>query len=163
MTFHLSEDGHHGVRNFLQERGSTVVARRGAVVDSLAHPRVVVEQDGNVVGVLTYIVDSAKCEILTLHVARKRLGVGTTLVMEAAQRGTVAGCTRYEVTTTNDNIDALRFYQRRGFRLVETRCGAVDLARRTLKPDIPLVGDYGIPLRDEIELAQELPLRPPRQ
>jgi hypothetical protein len=25
-------------------------------------------------------------------------------------------------------------------------------ARRTLKPEIPLTGEYGIPLRDELEL-----------
>jgi hypothetical protein len=69
-----------------------------------------------------------------------------------------AGCRHYWVVTTNDNVDALRFYQRRGFRLTTIRCGAVDQSRRTLKPQIPVIGDYGIPLRDEIELAQDLPL-----
>lgn len=59
--------------------------------------------------------------------------------------------------TTNDNVDALRFYQRRGFRIVAVRTGAVDEARSALKPGIPHRGHYGIPLRDEIELAQPLP------
>ena len=79
------------------------------------------------------------------------------LVAEAARLAAEMGCSRW-VVTTNDNVDALRFYQRRGFRLVAVRCGAVDDSRRTLKPSIPLAGDYGIPLRDEIELAQPLPL-----
>ncbi len=57
--------------------------------------------------------------------------------------------------TTNDNTPALRFYQRRGFRLVALRPGAIDAARR-LKPGIPAVGLDGIPLRDEIELEQAL-------
>jgi hypothetical protein len=60
------------------------------------------------------------------------------------------------VVTTNDNVDALRFYQRRGFQLASVRCGAVDEARRTLKPLIPVTGNYGIPLRDELELAHDL-------
>jgi hypothetical protein len=62
------------------------------------------------------------------------------------------------VVTTNDNVDALRFYQRRGFRLTAVRCGAVDQSRRTVKPQIPVTGNYGIPIRDEIELVQDLPL-----
>ena len=53
---------------------------------------------------------------------------------------------------TNDNVDALRFYQRRGFRLAELRPGAVDRSRQE-KPQIPRTGDYGIPLHDEIDLT----------
>jgi pimeloyl-ACP methyl ester carboxylesterase len=63
------------------------------------------------------------------------------------------------VVTTNDNTDALRFYQRVGFRLREARVGAVDEARRTLKPSIPRAGRHGIPLRDEIELVLLPPLQ----
>jgi hypothetical protein len=58
--------------------------------------------------------------------------------------------------TTNDNVDALRFYQRRGFRLAELHAGGVDKSRATLKPDIPTTGEYGIPLRDELILEKEL-------
>ena len=57
-------------------------------------------------------------------------------------------------TTTNDNLDALRFYQRRGFRLSALRAGAVDESRERFKAEIPSAGDLGIPLRDEIELER---------
>ena len=57
------------------------------------------------------------------------------------------------VTTTNDNLDALRFYQRRGFRIIAVRPGAVDESRR-IKPSISAIGEYGIPIRDEIELER---------
>jgi hypothetical protein len=53
-------------------------------------------------------------------------------------------------------VDALRFYQRRGFALTELRPGAVDESRR-MKPQIPLVGAYGIHIRDELVLVRELP------
>ena len=56
------------------------------------------------------------------------------------------------LVTTNDNLEALRFYQRRGFVLSALRAGAMDEARRKLKPRISRVGDFGIPIRDEIEL-----------
>ena len=58
------------------------------------------------------------------------------------------GCRRLWLITTNDNTDALRFYQRRGFRLAELHPGAVDRSRATLKPEIPVIGDHGIPIRD---------------
>lgn len=67
-----------------------------------------------------------------------------------------AGCTRLWLVTTNDNLDALRFYQRRGFRLSRLRPGAVDLSRQTLKPEIPEVGTFGIAIRDELELELDL-------
>ncbi len=141
---------------FLEQRGSSVVARRDELVDCARHPAVVVEENGAVVGVLTYIITASTCEILTLHAARSWQGIGTALVAEVAAVATTGGCSLYTVTTTNDNVDALRFYQRRGFRIAELRRGATDRARQTLKPQIPLLGAYGIALRDEIELQQEL-------
>ena len=56
---------------------------------------------------------------------------------------------------SNDNLDALRLYQRRGFRLAPLRAGAVDETRRMLKPGIPKLAANGIAIRDELEL--ELP------
>jgi len=65
------------------------------------------------------------------------------------------GCRRVWLITSNDNLDALRFYQRRGLRLVAVHRGAIDEARR-VKPSIPATGEYGIPVRDEIELELQL-------
>lgn len=57
--------------------------------------------------------------------------------------------------TTNDNLDALRFYQRRGWRLVAVHPDPLEESRR-LKPSIPTVGLFGIPRRDELELEAGL-------
>ena len=122
----------------------------------LEHPALVAEQDGRLVGVLTYVVDGSDCEILTLHADVRRRGVGTALIEEVKRVAARAGCTRLWLITTNDNVDALRFYQRRGFRLAALHRGAVDDSRARLKPEIPEIGEYGIALRDELELEQEL-------
>ena len=66
-----------------------------------------------------------------------------------------AACHRVWLITTNDNIQALRFYQRRGFELVAVHRDAIKESRK-LKPEIPEVGMHGIPLRDEIELELKL-------
>ena len=77
-------------------------------------------------------------------------GIGTALLEAVIEA--VAGCDRIWLVTTNDNLEALRFYQRRGFVLSALRPGAVDEARRRLKPRIAGIGEFGIPLRDELEL-----------
>ena len=75
-------------------------------------------------------------------------------VEATAQLARREGGARLWVITTNDNVDALRFYQRRGFCMMRVHRGAVDRSRASLKPEIPAVGAYGIPLRDEIELER---------
>jgi len=55
------------------------------------------------------------------------------------------------VITSNDNLSALGFYQRRGFRLVAVYQNAIDAARE-IKPNIPQIGMENIPIHDEIEL-----------
>ena len=82
------------------------------------------------------------------------------MLLEAAVN--VAGsdrCHRAWLVTTNDNLDALRFYQRRSWRLVRIGRGAVD-SGRVLKPLIPKLGAYGIDIHDEIELEYALAAQP---
>jgi ribosomal protein S18 acetylase RimI-like enzyme len=141
------------VAPFLERHNALRVARLGRLESPLERPAMVAEEDGRVVGVATYVVDGASCELLTLHAEPRGRGVGTALVEAVAA---ASGCSRLWLVTTNDNVDALRFYQRRGFRLVALHPGAVDDARARLKPEIPRVGDHGIPLRDELELERVL-------
>lgn len=143
---------------FLARHSSLRVARLGELVHPLEHPALVAETPGGqMLGMLTYLPgqDWQQCEILTLHADQQWRGAGTALIEAAAQLARRQGCTRLWVITTNDNVDALRFYQRRGFYLVRVHRGAVDRSRARLKPEIPPVGAYGIPLRDEIELERQ--------
>jgi len=144
------------LEGFLERWHSLRVARTGALEHPLEHPILVAERDGRIIGALTYVLGWDACEILTLHADERRRGVGTALIDAVAEVARDAGCGRLWLITTNDNVDALRFYQRRGFRLAELRAGAVDESRATLKPEIPRVGDHGIPIRDELRLEREL-------
>ena len=107
-------------------------------------------------GLLTYILGEDACEVLTLHASRQWQGAGSALLHAVAGLARDAGFARLWLVTTNDNVDALRFYQRRGFRLRALHPGAVDDARRDRKPGIAWIGDHGIPLRDELELELDL-------
>jgi N-acetylglutamate synthase-like GNAT family acetyltransferase len=96
-------------------------------------------------------------EILTLHSDRRWSGIGTDLVAAVEEIAVSRGCRRLWLVTTNDNVDALRFYQRRGFRVAALHPGAVDRSRAELKPEIPAVGEHGIALHDELVLDKPLP------
>jgi GNAT superfamily N-acetyltransferase len=144
------------VEAFLAGHNAVRVARRGRLVSSLDHPALLARRGDELVGVATYVILAAECELLTLHARRQFEGTGTALVSGLEEVARRAGCTRLWLVTTNDNVDALRFYQRRGFALTALRPHAVTRSRQALKPEIPATGAYGIELRDELELAKEL-------
>jgi GNAT superfamily N-acetyltransferase len=143
-------------RAFLARHHHARVARLGELLDPLDYPALLAEaDDGRLLGILTYAPERGwgQCEVLTLHAAEQWHGAGTALIEAVEQLAAQHGCARLWVITTNDNVDALRFYQRRGFCLAAVHRGAVDDSRR-LKPEIPATGAYGIPMRDEIELEK---------
>jgi len=135
--------------------GSELVAVHGTVLRPAELPGFIAERSRRVVGLLTYQMVGEMLEIVTLNAIERRVGIGTMLVEAAAGAARHFRCPEVRLTTTNDNVDALRFYQRRGFRLAELRPGAVDRSRQE-KPQIPRVGDHGIPLHDEIDLTLRL-------
>ena len=133
--------------------GSSLVALRGALIDPATLPALIYGENE---GVLHHrALDDLTYEIVTLEAFRQWRGVGTALVERVAELARERGFRELAVVTTNDNLDALRFYQARGFRLFALRAGAVDRAR-TLKPEIAPNGNYGLPIRDELELRLAL-------
>ncbi|WP_158602823.1 GNAT family N-acetyltransferase [Jiangella rhizosphaerae] len=137
--------------------GTTVMAVHGELYDAADQPGFLAVADGEPAGLLTYRVDGdGAWEITTLESVRPGLGAGTALLDAVGAAAAAAGARRVWLITTNDNVHALRFYQRRGFDLVAIHHDAVTRTRETLKPSIPLESD-GIPIRHELEL--ERPLR----
>lgn len=148
------------VADFLDKHwGSTRVVSRGNV--HLAHllPGFVAEQEGKPVGLLTYNLDEQAevraVEIVTINSTVSGIGIGTALIHAVREAAKAASFKRLWLITTNDNMNALRFYQKRGFTLVAVYANALEQSRK-LKPQIPLIGLDGIPLRDEIELEMKL-------
>jgi ribosomal protein S18 acetylase RimI-like enzyme len=134
---------------------SEVVVTRGKVylVEELAG--FVALLSGERVGLLTYNIQDDSCEILTLNSLLEKQGVGTSLLSTMEDKAASTGCRRLWLITTNDNLEALRFYQKRGFSIVAVYSDAIKESRR-LKPEIPLTSEDGIPIRDEIELEKPL-------
>jgi ribosomal protein S18 acetylase RimI-like enzyme len=111
--------------------------------------------DNEWIGIITYTFLETDCEIISIDSLRENEGIGTALIEKVVEEAKVNQCRRVHLTTTNDNLHGLGFYQKRGFRLCALRVNAMDEARK-LKHGIPLIGENGIPLRDEIELEMAL-------
>lgn len=106
-------------------------------------------------GLLTFQIRDEECEIVSLDSLKQGQGIGSALIESIVEEAKSRNCRRLFLITTNDNLHALGFYQRRGFELVAVHRGAVNESRK-IKPSIPLIGENGIPLRDEIELEMIL-------
>ncbi len=150
-----TEDSEWVRQNIIENWGDTLVVAHGKVYHPQTLPGFVAILKGNQVGLLTYALEEENCEIVTINSTKPGIGIGTLLIEAATQAAREAGCKRLWLITTNDNLDALRFYQKRGFTLVAVHRNAVDAARQ-LKPTIPLTGNDQIPIHDEIELEMQL-------
>jgi len=131
--------------------GSTRVVTRGRLHDATLLPGLVATIDGQPAGLLTYRIADSELEVVTLNSLREGTGIGGALITAAVAIARRATCRRVWLITTNDNLAALRFYQKRGFRLAALYPDAIAASRR-LKPEIPCTGRDGIALRDELEL-----------
>jgi len=109
------------------------------------------EDESKKLGLITYEIRDNLCEIMTFNAFSKFQGTGTKLLKKVIQETKNKKLNKIIVRTTNDNLDALRFYQRRNFKIVRIYKNIID-RDRTLKPAIPKIGDYKIPMQDAIEL-----------
>ena len=128
---------------------------RGRVFSADELPGFVAWSDGRPVGLVTMNVKDRQCEIVSLNSLHEGKGIGTALVETVMHAAAEVGCSRVWLVTTNDNLHALAFYQRRGFHLCALYPDSINESRR-LKPEIPEVGENGIPIRDELELELTL-------
>lgn len=152
----LSEDDQAWVSRFLKERwGAVAVVSRGRVHHPDKLPGFAAVQADSLVGLATYHIEGNACEIVTLDSLAEGIGIGSALIATVKQKAVEAGCRRLWLITTNDNLHALGFYQKRGFALAVLHRNALEESRR-IKPEIPETGLDGIPLRDEIELEMIL-------
>lgn len=137
--------------------GDHRVARLGELLDPLAQEGIVAELDGRPIGLLTVHEGGRGLEVLTLHSERRGLGAGSRLLETALRVAAASDAGRLWLVTTNDNLDAIRWYLRRGMTVATVHRGAVDVDRRAVKPGLPGRNPAnGIPIRDLVELELDV-------
>jgi ribosomal protein S18 acetylase RimI-like enzyme len=152
----LIDDDREWVTSLLKEWwAGPLVVTRGQVYRADELPGFIAVLEGTPAGLITYRIDSDGCEITTLNSLVEGIGIGSALIDAVKNTAANTGCKRLWLITTNDNTAALRFYQKIGFIIAAIHPDAVKESRR-LKPEIPLTGNDGIPIRDEIEMEMTL-------
>lgn len=166
----LERSDREWVAHFLDERwGTTQIVSRGKAVYGHLLPGFMAERNkppaeddaesdqcvAENIGLITVHIGDRECEITTLNSLTESMGVGTALVEAVENWARDAGLERLWLVTTNDNLAALKFWQKRGYELVTVHRNAIAAARR-IKPQIPITGLDGITIRDEIELEKRI-------
>ena len=123
---------------------------RGKVIDTTILPVFIFIKDEVIKGVVTYNIVDEECEIVTLNSFEENRGIGTALINAVLDVARKNNCKRLWLITTNDDINAIRFYQKKGFDLKAAHINAIELSRK-LKPSIPLIGMDNIPIKHELE------------
>jgi GNAT superfamily N-acetyltransferase len=149
------EDRPWAIELMREHWGGEVVITRGKARDASLLEGFVAEIDGEPSGLAISETRGAESELVLLDSLKQGAGVGSALIAAVANAAWRQECRRLSVITTNDNVRALGFYQRRGFILTAFRKGAVEKSRR-IKPEIPELGLDDIPIRDELELVLDL-------
>lgn len=116
-------------------------------------PGFIAENSSGKVGLITYHIENSKCEIVTLNSIIEHKGIGTKLMKLVEEEAAINKCKSVWLITTNDNINAIRFYQRICYRITKIHLDAVAKSRE-LKPEIPMIGENGIPILDELEFVK---------
>ena len=138
---------------FQRDFGRTKIVAFGEVMDIEATSALVAVMSTEPSGALAYrlLGDSLHIVALATDPMWQRSGVGAYLVAEAELLARRLRLARLIVSTTNDNLPALYFYQRRGYRLTSlVPDSVVGLTHETHS------GFAGIPVRDEIRLEKTL-------
>lgn len=138
-----------------KEWRSTKVVSRGKLYDANKLPGFIAFQNDKPIGLITYFVQGKDCEIISLNSVVEKIGVATELIKTIKRIAVDEGCQRLWLTTSNDNVDAIAFYLKSGFTLCTVHRNALTESRK-LKPEIPNIGNYGIPINDEIEFEMNL-------
>ena len=157
VTIHKNTSDDAGwIREFLMPGGAEFIISRGRKLFPAELPGFhAVDHKGEKVGLATYEIVGDQCELVTIDALVRHSGIGTELLTKVKEAAMAAGCRRLWLITTNDNVEAMRFYQRRGMLLAAVHVNALEYSR-TMKPSIPEIGFFNIPIRDEVEFEMIL-------
>jgi GNAT superfamily N-acetyltransferase len=155
-TIEKTEENNEEIENIVKNNwGSEKIVSRGKIHNVKNTTGIMVIDDKKIIGIGLYEIKDNECEVVLLETFKQNIGIGTRIIEKIKEIAGQNKCKRIWLVTSNDNINALKFYQKRGFVFKNIYINEMENARK-LKPEIPLFGDYGIPIKDEIEFEMIL-------
>jgi len=152
----IKPEDKHLLASFISNNwGSSMSVSKGKTYNTTELPGFKCKNIKQIIGLVTYNISGDDCEIVTLDSKTNNIGLGTRLVDKVIEKAKLNGCKRIWLITTNDNIKAIRFYQKRGFEWIGFYKDSI-LDSIKLKPEIPEFGYDNIPIKHEIEFEFRL-------
>ena len=139
----------------VKEWGSKIIISRGNIHDGTELEGFVALYKNSLKGLVTFKIFEKELELITLNAVIPNIGIGTQLLNHVIRHARENSCNRICLITTNDNLDAMRFYMRHNFSMNKIHFNALEKSRK-IKPSIPLIGFYNLPIMDEIEFEMLL-------
>ena len=155
-----TEKENEALSEIIKGWGYDFFVSRGKVHKALDLDGILAYDNKKIIGLGLYYIKNNECEIVLMETFDQNKGIGTKIINKIINIAKQNKCNRIWLITTNDNINAIKFYQKRGFCIVNIHINAIVESRkiinaivesRKITPNIPLIGDFGIPVRDEIE------------
>lgn len=154
--FKIRKEDEIQVADFIAENwGSPTIISKGKIHDVSKLPGFICRGHNNTIGLITYNIENNECEIVTLNSKINNQGLGSKLIRQIIDVAKEHDCKRVWAITTNDNLNAIRFYQKNGFEWVGFYKDAIKVSRK-FKPEIPELGNDNIPIKHEIEFEYRL-------
>ena len=149
-----TQSENYAVSEIIKGWGSEILVSRGKAHKAEDLDGVLVYENEKIIGLGLYKIEN-DCEIVLLETFVRNKGIGTQLIENIKHIAIKNNCKRIWLVTTNENINAIYFYQKRGFYISNIYINAMEEARK-IKPEIPIIAENGIELRDEIEFEMKI-------
>jgi ribosomal protein S18 acetylase RimI-like enzyme len=143
------------ITQIIKNWGGEIIVTRGKIHSANTLEGILANTDEEIAGICLYNIVNKECEIVLLEVFKENKGIGTSLIKKTIETARNNNCNRIWLITTNDNIDAMRFYQKKGFCLSNIYVNGFEVTRK-IKKEVPSLGNYDIPIRDEIEFEMKI-------
>ena len=145
-----TENDFGAVSEIIKGWGSDVLVSRGKPHKARDLEGILVYENEKIIGLGLYYIKNNECEIVLLETFAQNKGIGTRIIERIIEIAKENKYKKIWLVTTNSNINAIKFYQKKGFDISNIYINAMDEARK-IKPEIPKMTDNGIKIKDEIE------------
>jgi ribosomal protein S18 acetylase RimI-like enzyme len=149
-----TKNDNEAVLEIIKGWGSDILVSRGKAHKAQDLDGILAYEKEKIVGIGLYYIKK-DCEIVLLEAFKQNKGIGTQIIEKIKEIVKIKNCKRIWLVTTNSNINAIKFYQKRGFNISNIYINAMEEARK-IKPEIPKIAENGIEIRDEIEFEIKL-------
>ena len=155
-----AQNDNNAVLDIIKGWGSDILVTKGKIHRVQDLDGILVYDNGKIIGLGLYKINNPltrikkDCEIVLLETFIQNQGIGTQIIERIKEIAKTKKCRRLWLITSNENINAFRFYQKRGFHISNIYKNAMERSRK-IKPEIPKM-ENGIAIRDEIEFEIKL-------